>query len=91
VQWGGPAVTFPLDFHQMQSMLEAGLGDPPARLCWMAADSDRPVGQTSLHPIVRQLAVAIGGAVRDLPAKLLQYAYKRQLWNCLWLGGRRAK
>jgi len=32
VQWGGPAVRFPLDAPQMQAMLEEAAGEKPARL-----------------------------------------------------------
>ena len=52
VQWAGPTVTAPLDDAQLQAMLDEGRGDPPARLCWMARQSDghddRIVGHAQL-------------------------------------------
>jgi RimJ/RimL family protein N-acetyltransferase len=48
VQWGGPLVHYPLDDHQMQEMLDAGLTNPPGRLCWMAVDGEKPVGHAQL-------------------------------------------
>jgi RimJ/RimL family protein N-acetyltransferase len=37
VQWGGPAVRFPLDERQLQQMLDDGQGQPPPRLLWVGA------------------------------------------------------
>ena len=48
VQWGGPAVSFPLDDRQMQAMLDEGKGEKPARLCWMAAEDGALVGHAQV-------------------------------------------
>lgn len=41
VQWGGPALSFPLRDEQLQAMVDEGRGEPPERLCWMAEDDHR--------------------------------------------------
>jgi RimJ/RimL family protein N-acetyltransferase len=48
VQWGGPAVAFPLDTAQLAAMLDEARSTLPARLCWMAADASGLVGHAQL-------------------------------------------
>jgi len=48
VQWGGPAVSHPLDGGQLQRMVEEGKSDPPTRLCWMAQEQAALVGHAQL-------------------------------------------
>ncbi len=48
VQWGGPAVTFPLDKGQLTRMLADCTSSPPARLCWMAQATGRIVGHAQI-------------------------------------------
>ncbi len=48
VQWGGPAVHFPLDHDQMQSMLAEGRIRPPKRRCWMAHRDSELVGHAQI-------------------------------------------
>jgi len=38
IRWGGPLVSFPLDHAQCQAMLDQGIGEFPARRCWISAD-----------------------------------------------------
>jgi RimJ/RimL family protein N-acetyltransferase len=84
VQWGGPAVSFPLDSNQMQRMLEEGRSDPPARLCWMAADSERFVGHAQLAfdwrngvARVSRVAVAPEARGRDFAVPMLRLVLDR--------------
>jgi RimJ/RimL family protein N-acetyltransferase len=48
VQWGGPFVTFPLDFAQLAAMLAESDVEPPTRLCWMAEHAGAVVGHAQL-------------------------------------------
>jgi len=48
VQWGGPQLRYPLDEDQMQAMLAEGKSNPPARLCWMAAQDEEITGHAQL-------------------------------------------
>jgi RimJ/RimL family protein N-acetyltransferase len=48
VQWGGPAVVFPLDAPQMQAMVDEGKGENPARLCWTADEDGLLVGHAQI-------------------------------------------
>ncbi len=48
VQWGGPAVSFPLDDRQMRAMLDEGKGEWPGRLCRMAAEDGALVGHAQV-------------------------------------------
>ena len=48
VQWGGPAVAFPLDTAQLAAMLEDSRRDPPVRLCWSAVARGELVGHAQL-------------------------------------------
>ncbi len=48
VQWGGPAVHFPLDDHQMQAMIDEGLTRPIRRRCWMAHRDSELVGHAQI-------------------------------------------
>lgn len=48
VQWGGPAVSYPLTAQMLQSMLDEGKTNPPNRLCWMAQEDGEFVGHIQL-------------------------------------------
>jgi RimJ/RimL family protein N-acetyltransferase len=48
VQWGGPAVSYPLNDRQMQAMVDEGSGPGPRRLCWMATIEGNIVGHGQL-------------------------------------------
>lgn len=69
VQWGGEAVTYPLDDGQLRAMLDEGLSEPPARLCWMAEENSELVGHAQLrldwrHGTATMARVAIAPSAR---------------------------
>ena len=69
VQWGGPAVSYPLDDRQMQAMVDQGIGIEPARLCWMVAHASVIVGHGQLgldwrNGVARLGRVAVAPAAR---------------------------
>ncbi len=78
VQWGGPALAFPLDDTQLAAMLAEGHGDPPARLCWMSVNGDEMVGHVQLafdwrngNALVSRVALAPAARGRGLAAQML--------------------
>ncbi len=79
VQWGGPFVTYPLDAGQMQAMLAEGRRDPPARLCWMAAEGMQLAGHAQLAfdwrngvGLIGRVAVAPEARGRGLAVPMLR-------------------
>jgi len=69
VQWGGPAVSFPLGANQFRQMTAEGLGEQPSRLCWMIANDIELVGHAQLgidwrHGNVLLSRVAVKPALR---------------------------
>lgn len=48
VQWGGPALSFPLTVPQLEGMLAEAESVPPSRLCWMVTCKDAMVGHAQL-------------------------------------------
>lgn len=60
VQWGGPDLRFPLDDSQMLAMLSEGQGNPPNRLCWMAAERNLLIGHAQLRFDWRNGNVTLG-------------------------------
>lgn len=78
IQWGGPAVTFPLNAAQLQVMLDER-DKSPARLCWMAADDDQIVGHAQLafdwrngNASLGRVAVAPHARGRGIAAPMLR-------------------
>lgn len=69
-QWGGPGFSHPLDASQLAPLLQAGHGDRPERLCWMAEDeSSSPVGHVQLvydwqNGVARIARVVLAPAMR---------------------------
>ena len=48
LQWAGPLLHYPLNPQQWQRIAEAGEGDMPARLAWMAERDETPFGHAQL-------------------------------------------
>ncbi len=78
VQWGGSSVTFPLDDMQLQAMLDEGRSEPPARLCWMAAEHGELIGHAQLrldwrdgNATLSRVAIAPGARGRGLAVPMV--------------------
>jgi RimJ/RimL family protein N-acetyltransferase len=69
VQWGGPAVRFPLDERQLQQMLDDGQGQPPSRLLWVGVVDGLVVAHAQVacdwrHGVARLARVCVDPARR---------------------------
>src|SRR5690349_7895406 len=69
VQWGGPAVRFPLDERQLQQMLDDGQGEPPARRLWVGVLDGPVVAHAQVacdwrHGVARLARVCVDPASR---------------------------
>lgn len=67
VQWGGPAVRYPLDAEQLRAMLP-DKDTPPARLSWMALRDRDCVGHTQAVSLDPGAGVARLGRIIIAPA-----------------------
>ena len=78
-QWGGSALSFPLDLGELRATIDSSDGVRPARLCWMAAYGGRLVGHALLcldwrngNAALTRVVVAPDARGRGLAAPMLE-------------------
>ncbi|NBB92153.1 MAG: GNAT family N-acetyltransferase [Gammaproteobacteria bacterium] len=87
VQWGGPAVSFPLSDDQLRAMVAEGETVPPGRRCWMVEHRGDIIGHAQLghdwhhgNAVLSRVAIAPAargsGLSRPLVTRVVDQAFR---------------
>ena len=60
VQWDGTSLAMPITGAKLASMLEEAAGDPPTRICWMAAQEGELIGHAQIGLDWRNMTALLG-------------------------------
>jgi len=87
VQWGGPALSFPLCDDQLRAMVTEGETVPPQRSCWMVERREEIIGHAQLgydwrheNAVLSRVAIAPTarglGLARPLVTRVVEEAFR---------------